>query len=368
MKSFFSFVKKEVFHIWRDKRTLLILIGLPIVLVTLFGFAISNEIRDASITILDPSRDKMTREITNKLLSSGYFLLESEAKSIEEIENRFKKGKIKLGIAFQSDFQQNFLKDQHAQVALFADATDPNTATLLVNYATAIIRDYQMEQQQMMQIPMIIKPEVKMLYNVRLESVFMFVPGVMTVILMLVSAMMTAIAITREKELGTMEVLHVSPLQPAVIVIGKVTPYVALAFLNVLIVLGLGTFVFGMPVRGSMALLLAECMLFAITVLCLGIFISTRTDSQLIAMMISMVALMLPTVLLSGFIFPIENMPWPLQWLSHIIPAKWFLIILKNIMLKGTGIAFIWKETLILGIMTLVLIGASVKKFKIRLE
>ena len=367
MKQFRIFIQKEFYHIFRDKRTLIILLGMPIVLVILFGFAITNEIVDAKIAIVDPAKDDMTREITQRILSSSYFILEEQIPSEAAIEAHFQKGETKMVIAFSPDFQARFYKDQKAQIQLIADATDPNTAISLINYATAIINDYQREKLGLDDMPLAINTEVKMLYNQRLKGVFMFVPGVMTIILMLVSAMMTSIAITREKELGTMEVLLVSPLSPPLIILGKVVPYITLALVNTIVILLLGTFVFGMPVRGSLILLFSECILFVITSLSLGILISTRTETQQIAMMISLMALMLPTILLSGFIFPIESMPKLLQYLSNVIPARWFIDIIKNIMLKGTGIEFVWKETLILSGMTLFFIAASVKNFKIRL-
>ena len=367
MKQFLIFIKKEFFHILRDRRTLLILFGMPIAQIILFGFAITNEINDAQIAILDPSEDEISQEITQRLLSSGYFLLDEKLRNTDDILQNFREGRTKMAVVFPTELQARFHRERPVDIQLIADATDPNTATTLVSYASAIINDYQMEKMGQDALPLQIKTEMKMMYNPQLKGVFMFVPGVMTIILMLVSAMMTSIAITREKELGTMEILLVSPLKPPLIIIGKVIPYILLALINTLIILALGTFVFGMPVRGSWALLLTECLLFVITALALGILISTRTDSQQIAMMISLMGLMLPTILLSGFIFPIESMPKLLQWLSNIIPAKWFIIILKNIMLKGVGLAYVWKESLILLGMTLFFIGVSVKNFKIRL-
>ncbi len=372
MKKFKIFVRKEFYHIFRDKRTLLILFGMPIVQVILFGFAITNEINDAKIVIFDQSKDEMTQEITQRLLSSGYFLLEENLENQADLEKTFQYSDAKLAVVFEPDFQNNFYNNNLSQVQLIADATDPNTANTLLNYAQAIIKTYQLEKigkyAGEIKMPLAIETEIKMLYNPKMKSVYMFVPGVMTIILMLVSAMMTSIAITKEKELGTMEILLVSPLNPSLIVLGKVVPYLLLAFTNALIIIGLGKFMFGMPINGSVALLLAICTLFVITALSLGIFISTRTDSQQVALMFSLMVLMLPTIILSGFIFPIENMPLPLQIISNIIPAKWFIIILKNIMLKGVGWAYIWKETLILVGMTLFFIAISVKNFKIRLE
>lgn len=213
-----------------------------------------------------------------------------------------------------------------------------------------------------------IVPEVRMMFNEQMKGVYMFVPGIMAMILMLISALLTSISIVREKELGTMEVLLVSPLRPIQIIIGKVTPYILLSLVNAVTIIVLGNLVFGMPVQGSTLLLLAETILFIIMALSLGILISTATNSQQTAMFISMLALMLPTILLSGFIFPISNMPGILQVLCQLIPPRWFIVIIKNIMLKGTGFYYVWFETLVLAIMTVFFIFVSYKKFKIRLE
>ena len=213
MKRFAIFIQKELYHIFRDRRTLLILLGMPIAQIIIFGFAITNEINDARIAILDPSHDQVSHDITNRLISSGYFILDNNLKRKEDIQQNFREGRTKMAVVFPPDLQSRFLKDQSATIQLIADASDPNTATTLINYANAIINDYQIEQLKIEGPPMQVNTEVKMLYNPRLKGVFMFVPGVMTIILMLVSAMMTSIAITREKELGTMEVLLVSPLK-----------------------------------------------------------------------------------------------------------------------------------------------------------
>lgn len=196
----------------------------------------------------------------------------------------------------------------------------------------------------------------------------MFVPGTMALILMLISAMMTSISISREKELGTMEVLMVSPIKPFQIVVGKVIPYIGLSFINAVVIIVLGFFVFGLPVKGSLIILLLESLLFISLALSLGILISTVSNSQMVAMFISLLGLMLPTILLSGFIYPIENMPVVLQWISNLMPPKWFIIVVKNIMIKGEGWQFIWKETLIMMGMTAFFLLVAIRKFKIRLE
>lgn len=362
-----GFIIKEFMHIFRDKRTMLILFGMPIIQILLFGYAITNEINNAKIAILDHSNDQSTREITQKILSSGYFELNTQLSSAEELEKVFREGKIKEAIVFESDFDKKLHNAPPASLQLITDASDPNTANLLSNYTQAIALDYQKQLTASMPAPARLNIQSTMQYNPELKGVFMFVPGTITILLMLISAMMTSISIAREKETGTMEVLLVSPLKPFHIIVGKVIPYILLSFINALIILVLAATVFGMPFQGSLLLLLLESILFIVMALSMGILISTVSNSQQTAMLLSMFALMLPTILLSGFIFPIENMPLPLQLFSHIMPSKWFIIIIKNIMLKGLGIAYVWKETLILVAMTFFFIGLSVKKFNIRL-
>jgi ABC-2 type transport system permease protein len=238
----------------------------------------------------------------------------------------------------------------------------------MVSYTQGIVQNFLQEMEPSSNPVKGIQIESRMMFNQGLKSVFMFVPGTMALILMLISAMMTSISIAREKEMGTMEVLLISPLRPYQIIMGKVFPYIILSFITALIILAMGVGVFKLPIQGSVVLLLAESLLFIVLALSLGILISTMAPNQQVAMFISMFALMLPTILLSGFIFPIENMPSVLQLISHIVPAKYFIIILKNIMLKGTGLLFIWQETLILLGITIMFLVLSAIRFKVRLE
>jgi len=367
MNRFFAFVKKEFHHIIRDWRTLIILIGMPVIQILLFGFAITNEIKDAKIAILDHAGDEHSTALINKILSTDYFKIDKYLTVDSEIETIFKKGKVKEVVIFERGFGENLEKEKKSNVQIIVDATDPNTATMLLNYTQAIIADYQMSQNLLKKLPFTIHIRSEMFYNKELKGVYLFVPGLVAIILMLVSAMMTSISITKEKELGTMKILLATPMKPALIIIAKVIPYLLLSFTNAVIVLTLGYFVFGVPIHGSLILLLLETVLFILTALSLGIFISTATSSQQVALMVSLMGLMLPTILLSGFLFPVENMPVALQLLSNIVPAKWFIIIIKSIMLKGTGFSLIWKETLILmGFMTFFIL-LSIKKFKPRL-
>ena len=359
---------KEFFHILRDGRTLLMLFGLPVVQILLFGFAITTDVVNTRIAIVDPSPDPVSGEIRQRLLASGFFLLEERSPDIASVERAFRENRIKMAVVFPQGVQENFFRDGNAQIQLIADASEPNTATTLVNHAQAIIMDYAQQKTRGDSPPPGIQTEIRMQYNLEMKSAYLFVPGVMTIVLMLICAMMTSIAITREKERGTMELLLVSPVKPAFLILGKVTPYFILGMIIAAVTLLLGFFVFDVPVRGSTGLLSAITVLFVLTSLGLGIFISTRTDSQMVAMMLSMVVLMLPGILLSGFLFPVESMPAALQFLSQAIPARWYLSALKSVMLKGTGIETIWKEALILAGMCIFILYLGIKNFKIRLS
>lgn len=367
-KVFIGFVKKEFFHIFRDRRSMIILFGMPLVQILLFGFAITNEINNVSIAVLDKSKDIETQKIIHKIAASPYFEIEKILHAESEIEPIFKSGKVKAVLIFEPNFNKKIQTTSLAKVQVVTDATEPNTANTITAYVNAILQNYSKEINHNANSKYEIVIESQWLYNPELKSVYTFVPGVMTVILMLVSAMMTSISIAREKELGTMEILLVSPLKPILVILGKVFPYIFLSIINAIIIVGLGFFVFKMPINGSLFLLTLESILFIITALALGILISTISNSQQTAMMISLMGLMLPVIILSGFIFPISSMPLPMQIISNIIPAKWFISIVKAIMLKGVGIQFIWKETLILLFMTMIFMLLSMKKYKIRLE
>lgn len=368
MNRFIGFVKKEFFHIIRDPRTLIIILGIPISQLLLFGFVISTEIKDAKIAVYDQSKDYMTTRIVNKLTSSGYFQLQENLESDHGVEAIFRKGEIKEVLVFEPDFAAKIERDGSANIQLLTDASDPNVARMVNMYTQNIINKFIQQERLGQEVPMQIDTSVKMYYNEETKSVFMFVPGLMAMIMMLVSALMSSISITKEKEMGTMEVLLVSPLKPIQIILGKVIPYLLIAFIDAIIIILMGNLVFQMPIYGSLTLLMSECFLFIFLALSLGILISTVAPNQLIAMFISMIGLMLPTMLLSGFIFPIESMPKVLQWFSCIMPARWFNEIVKNVMLKGVGLLFVWKQTIILLGMSALIVALSVKKFKIRLE
>ena len=367
MKQLITFIKKEFHHILRDTRSMLVLIGLPIVQLLIFGFAITTEVRNANIAILDNSKDEITQDIITKIESSQYFDIDRTISTNEQIEKSFKSGRIKLAIVFQPNFQNDLSHSNKAQLQIIADATDPNQATTLTNYISSIVMDYQNEMNKQNKLPYTIKTEMRMLYNPQLKGAYTSVPGVMGMILLLISAMMTSIAIVREKELGTMEILLVSPMKPWLVVISKVIPYFIISLINVATILILSVFVLGLPIEGSLLLLIGSTIVYIFCALSLGILISTVTETQQAAMLISLLGLMLPVVMLSGYAFPIANMPAILQILSNLVPAKWYIIIVKSVMIKGIGIEQIWKELLILLAMTGTFLLISIKRFKIRL-
>jgi ABC-2 type transport system permease protein len=367
MKQFLVFVKKEFAHVLRDRKTLLILFGMPIMQILIFGFALTNEVKNSRIAIIDYAKDNSSRRIIAQIEASRYFQVEGIFTERGQVQRFFREGKIKMAIVFPLNFESDLHRQNSAQIQLIADASDPNTATTLTNYATSIIMDYQADVSGIREIPYRITPEIRMLYNPQLKGAHNFVPGVMALVLMLVCVMMTAISIVREKETGTMEILLVSPMKPILVIMSKAVPYLMLSLVNVATILLLSVFVLDLPVNGSVLLLFAESTLFIITCLSFGIFISVKTSSQQVAMLISLMGMLLPTILFSGFMFPIENMPVALQAVSNVIPAKWYYIIVKSIMIKGLGFSAIWKETLILAGITLFLLVVSLKSFKIRL-
>jgi ABC-2 type transport system permease protein len=369
MDAFKGFITKEFKQIYRDKRTLSVLFGMPVIMMILFGFAIRNEIQSAEIAVLDLSKDSMTSELIQKIESNPSFDITHYLQAYDEVEPLFQKGDVKAVLIFENNFEKKMIRYSSAEIQMVTDATDPNLARLLQAYTSSIIQDFNDDLNPTISINQAsLTPEIRMMYNPELRSVNLFVPGLIAVILMLISALMTSISITREKEMGNMEILLVSPLKPYQIIIGKVLPYLVLSLVNVCTILLLAIFVFHVPFEGSYILFFAESILFILTALSLGVFISAVANNQQTAMMVSLAGLLLPTVLLSGFIFPISSMPEILQWISHIIPAKWFLEIVRSIMLKGGGISVLWFQTVILVIITLLFMGLSMKRFNVRLQ
>ncbi len=367
MTRFLGFLYKEFLHIFRDVRTMMILFLIPVFQILIFGYVVKNEVKDAKVAVLDLSKDNATTQIIAKLDAAEDIEIVKHLSTYDEVDAEFKANKVKAVLIFENDFANTLTRENVADIQIVLDASDPNMANILNSYTAAIINNYNKEVNNNF-TPIRFDVEPRMWFNENLESAYMFVPGSMALILMVITALMSSISIVREKEMGTMEILLVSPLKPIQIILGKLAPYALLSIINAVSILIIGNLVFGVPVQGSWLLLFLVSFLFIIMALSLGVLISTIAKTQQVAMFLSMFALMLPTMLLSGFIFPIENMPVVLQYVSYIVPAKYFLIIIKSIMLKGVGVAYFWKEVLVLFGMSVMLIGLSVKKFKIRLD
>jgi ABC-2 type transport system permease protein len=359
MKQFITFVQKEFYHIFRDRWTMIILLLLPIVMLILFGFMMSTEVKNTRFMVYDPSNDVSTQSIINKISMNEYFIYEGRLKNPDEIDNIFRKGRVGLIIVFSSNFSKGLQANGDAAIQLITDGSDPNTASTLTMYATSLAA---------MNLPGSIKTEIKLLYNPTLKGAYNYVPGVMGMILMLICAMMTSVSIAREKETGTMEVLLVSPMKPIQIIISKVIPYFFISCFNLTTILLLSVFLLGVPINGSLGLLISISLIYIFVSLSLGLLISSVVDKQMVALLISGMVLMLPVIMLSGMVFPIENLPWYFRWMSEIIPAKWFISAVKKIMIQGVGFDATIREFTVLSTMAVVLIAASLKSFKHRLE
>ncbi|WP_314950174.1 ABC transporter permease [Tannerella forsythia] len=368
MRQFLSFVKKEWYHIIRDKRTVLILLGIPVMQILLFGFAITTEVKNARLAVFDPSHDEMTQQIKSHFQASERFILTEELTSPHEINDVFTRGKADLVLIFGERFAENLRHTGEASVQLIIDGTEPNQASMMSGYAQQILYMYRQELAGEHLPSCRITAQVKMLYNPQGKSVFYFVPGIMGMILTLICGMMTSIAIVREKETGTMELLLASPMKPVYIILAKIVPYFVLSVLNLATILILSVSVLHVPIAGNLILLAAVSLLFIFLALSVGLFISGLVDNQTAAMLASGMGMMMPVMLLSGMIFPVSSMPDALQWLSAAVPARWYIQAVKKIMIQGVGLRFVLKEIAILTAMASVFVALSLKQFKTRLN
>lgn len=371
-----AFVMKELWHILRDRQTLAILLILPFAQVVLFGFALRNDVRDIRIAFVDPAPDFASLELQSRFAGNGRFTIIGTAPTTAAIEPLFRRGAADIALVFETGFAGSLASGEPARLLLIGDASDPNSGSTVQAYTSAIINAYVDDVSVRTRLragapariqPVRILPQVRMRYNPTLESVNLFVPGLIALVLTLVSALMTAISLSREKERGTLEVLLVSPLRPWQIIVGKVLPYLLLAFANAVTALLAAWLVFHVPFRGSVTLLLAAAVLYSMVGLALGIVVAARTSSQRSAMLGALVGTMLPNAMLSGMIFPISSLPGWLTGVTYIVPARWFIEIARGIMLKGTGIAYLWQELLVLGVMLAVLMTVAVRSLKPRL-
>ena len=364
MGGFLSFVKKEDLHILRDKRTMLIVLLLPIVQILLFGFAISTEMNNIDFAVVAPNRTETIRQQIERMEANPYFTFKGYV-SQAEIDDVLRKGDVTAVVVFSEDYDRLVTNAgiegvSEAAVQFILDASNPNNAGTGLGYLQSSFQSGISAAS--------VAPATRVLYNPQMKSAYNFVPGVMGLILMLICAMMTSISIVREKETGTMEVLLVSPVKPLFIILAKAVPYFVLSFVNLITILLLSVFVLDVPVVGSLFWLITVSLLFIFVSLALGLLISSVTRTQVAAMLVSGLMLMMPTMLLSGMIFPIESMPVILQWISDILPARWYIQAVRKLMIEGVPVALVYKEIGILLLMATVLITISIKKFKYRLE
>lgn len=352
MKQFFSFVLKETKHITRDKRTMLMLFGMPIVMMLLFGFAVTNDVRNVRVVIVMSNADNATQQVADRLAASEYFTLTKVVATPTEAEKAIRDQKADMAIVFSQDFAS-----RKSGYQLIVDGADPNMAQQWTTYANAVINNTEAKAVN-----------TKLLYNPQMKSTYNFVPAIMGTLLMLVCAMMTSISIVREKEKGTMEVLLVSPTKPLMIIVAKLVPYLVIAFTILSIILLMSSFVLGVPIKGSLFWIYVVSTIYILLALSLGILVSTIAETQLVALLISAMLLMMPVIMLSGMMFPIESMPKILQYISAIIPTRYYISAMRKLMIMGTGIEEIYFEVSILISMLIALMSLALAKFNKRLE
>lgn len=368
MRQFLAFSQKEFYHILRDRKTLLILVVLPLVQLLIFGFALNSDLMDTPTVVLDFARDATSRRIAQDFDAGKAFHVVGQVDSREEMDAAFRAGEVKVALVFPPDFEEGLKRTGKAGVQIILDASFLSDATMMENYARGILLKYQRELLGDTRIPGMILPEVRMMYNPRQKSAYTFVPGVIGIVLMLVCALMASLSLVREKESGTMEVLLVSPVRPFIIIISKVVPYLAVGMVNVVMIILVSVFVLQVPVAGNVLLLFGLANLFTLSSLALGILVSALTATQKNAVIVSIAGLMLPAILLSGFIFPLDGMSQAMQGVTKIIPATWFISAAKLIMIKGLGFGAVWGQMAVLAAMTAGLLIVSIKSFKERLS
>jgi len=367
MGTFKSFVLKEFWHILRDRKTLLVLLGMPVVQIILFGFALTNEVKNTEIYVVNMAGDEMSASLIAQIDASKYFQVAGIITQSNRADDLLKTGKARLVMVIPAGFGQQLRHQKEVTLQLLTDGSNPNLAATINSYLSIIVRDFRNRALGELQLPMTLNVEPRMLYNPQLKGEYTFVPGVIAMVLMIICVMMTSVSIVKEKELGNMELLLVSPTRPHTIILAKAIPYFLLSLVLVTIILLMSRFLLGIPIRGNLFLLYGVSALFIITALSLGMVISTITNSQQVAMLISLMGMMLPTIMFGGFMFPIENMPLPMQVISNIIPAKWFYYAINDIMIKGQGFGAVYTEVVIMAGFTLLFLAISYKKFNMRL-
>ncbi len=368
---FVSFIRKEALHILRDKRTMLIVLIMPVIQLILFGFAISTEVRNIDVAVVAPHRTEAIRQAVDRMSANEYFTFKGYVDQ-SEIDDMLRKGKAGVAVVFADDFDRRMAAaatggpDAGNAIQLVIDASNPNDAASFYAYLQGVLLSG--DDTGVASVSLAAMPETRLLYNPRMESAYNFVPGIMGLIFIMICAMMTSVSIVREKEMGTMEVLLVSPVRPVWIVFAKMIPYFVLSCFNLVTILFLARYLLQVPLSGSITGLIGISLLYLALALALGLLISTIAERQVTAMLVSGMVLMLPLIMLSGMIFPVENMPGVLQGISWIIPARWYIAAVRKLMIEGLPFVAVIKEFAILVLMTVVIMVVALKSFKDKLE
>ena len=349
MKQFIAFVIKEAKHILRDKRTMLILFGMPVVMMLLFGFAITTDVKNVRTVVVTSEMSPRTQQAVERLAPSEYFMITQTVSTPQEAEQLIRSQKADMALVFS----------QNRGMQMMVDGSDPNMAQQWTTYA---------QQTMAAANSSLFTIHSSLLYNPQMRSAYNFVPAIMGMLLMLICAMMTSISIVREKEKGTMEVLLVSPVKPLMVIIAKAVPYLVLAFAILITILLMARFVLGVPLAGSLFWILAVSTLYILLALSLGLLISNVAQTQLVALLLSAMVLLMPVVMLSGMLFPVESMPQVLQWLAAVVPPRYYIEAMRKLMIMGVGIGEVAREVAVLTGMTVVLLAIALKKFDVRLK
>ncbi|RMH84656.1 MAG: ABC transporter permease [Calditrichaeota bacterium] len=361
-----SIARKEFLHILHDPRTLLIIFAMPVIQLVMFGYALNLEIQRVDLAVVDYARSPASERLVDQFRGSRFFEVFPYRGSLDQVEALFLERRARVVLIIPADFGEQLSRNPLTPVQILIDAVDPNAAVSIQRYCDQVIRRFN--QQYGSRVPLPFRVEPTIWYNPDLKSSHFFVPGILALLLMMIAALLTSITITREKEMGTLEQILVSPIRPHEVIIGKVLPYILLAFLDGALILSIGVFLFQVPFVGSLGLLALLTTLYLITALSLGLMISTLVDTQQVAMMLAMISTLLPTIILSGFIFPIPSMPRILQYISYLIPARYFLVIVRGIMLKGNSFGQLIGPTAFLALTASVLLFIAWRKFRLNLE
>lgn len=377
MKTILYFIKKEFQQFRRDPKMFGIILFAPIIQLTFLGYAANMDVNTVHTALLDRNNSKESRELVDRLVGSGYFNIDYTVETYEEAEDLIDKGKVICLITIPTDFDEKINRGETAGLQAIFDGSDGNTASISAGYVLRIVSDYskaiavktlRMSGGNISLLPASINAETRNWFNPTLKTRNFMVPAIVGLLLMIITLILTSLAIVKEKEIGTMEQLIVTPIKPYQMIIGKLVPFAILGMVSVFVVITAMHVIFNISVRGSVPLLFTASFIYVLSLLGLGLFISTVSKTQQQAMMLSIFVVMLPMTFLSGFAFPIENMPKIIQYFTYLIPLRYFLIIIRGIILKGIGIAVLWDEILVLLLMGISILYFSSKSFRKKLN